>query len=158
LIFLGCSKPDVSVWECPLSLEKWHESIVGPRQIILGLVVETNKVTIGITDAYLQQVCKLLNNWDSKKHMFQVREMHKLVGKLARLGKGFPWIFKLMSHLNTSLVYTLKNNKKLLKNCSKEFRELINQIEQKHFFGNQTDLQCNVNFVMKRAAKMVNNF
>jgi hypothetical protein len=43
-------------------------------------------------------------------------------------------------------------------NCSKEFRELINQIEQKHFFGKQTDLQCNVNFVMKRANKMVNNF
>ena len=63
-----------------------------------------------------------------------------------------------MSHFYTSLAYALKNNKKLLKNCSKEFRELINQIEQKHFFGNQTDLQCNVNFVMKRAAKMVNNF
>jgi hypothetical protein len=63
-----------------------------------------------------------------------------------------------MSHLYTSLAYVLKNNKKLLRNCSKEFRELINQIEQKHFFGKQTDLQCNVNFVMKRAAKMVNNF
>jgi hypothetical protein len=115
-------------------------------------------MTVGIIDAYLQQVCKLIHNWDSKKHTFKVREMHKLVGKLARLGKGAPWIFKLMSHLYTSLAYALKNNKKLLKSCSKDFRELINQIEQKHFFGKQTDLQRNVNFVMKRAAKIVNNF
>ncbi len=61
-IFLVCAKLDVSVWECLLSLEKWHESIVGPRQIILGLVVGTNKMTIGITNAYLQQVHKLIHN------------------------------------------------------------------------------------------------
>ncbi len=52
-IFLVCDKPDVSVWECPLSLKKWHELIVGPRQIILGLVMDTNKMTVSITDAYL---------------------------------------------------------------------------------------------------------
>jgi hypothetical protein len=66
-IFLVCGEPDVSIQECPLSLKEWHESIVGPRQIILGLVVDKNKMTVGITDAYLQQVCELLNNWDSKK-------------------------------------------------------------------------------------------
>jgi hypothetical protein len=157
-VFLVCAELDVSVWECLLSLKKWHESIVGPRQIILGLVVDTNKMTVGITDAYLQQVRELLHNWDSKKCMFKVREMHKLIGKLARLGKGAPWIFKLVSRLYTSLAYALKNNKKLLKSCSKEFRELIYQIEQKHFFGKQTDLQRSVNFVMKRAPNMVKDF
>jgi hypothetical protein len=65
--------------------------------------------------------------------MFKVCKMHKLVGKQARLGKEAPWIFNLMYHLYTSLAYALKNNKKLLKNCSKKFRELINQIEQKAF-------------------------
>jgi hypothetical protein len=103
-------------------------------------------------------MCKLLNNWDSKKHMFKVHRMHKLIGILARQGKGAPWTFKLMSHLYTSLAYALKNNKTKLENRSKELRELINQIEQKQFFGNQTDLQLNVNFVMKGAAKTVYNF
>jgi hypothetical protein len=68
---------------------------------MLGLVMDTNKMTIGINSAYHQQVREFLHNWDSKKHMFYVCEMHKLVGKLARLGKGAPWIFKLMSHLYT---------------------------------------------------------
>ncbi len=81
-----------------------------------------------------------------------------LVSKLARLGKGAPWIFKLMSHLYTSLAYALMNNKKLLKNCSNEFRELINQIEKKHFFGKQTDLQCNVIFFHEKGRQIGQQF
>jgi hypothetical protein len=115
-------------------------------------------MTVSITNAYLQQVRKLLSNWDSENCLFKVRKMHKLVSKLVRLGKGAPWIYKLMSHLYTSLAHMLKNNKKLLKICLKKFRDLISQIKQKQFFGKQTDLQQNVNFVFKRAAKMVNIF
>jgi hypothetical protein len=81
--------------------------------------------------------------------------MHKLVSKLVRLGKGAPWIYKLMSHLYTSLAHALKNNKKLLESCLKKIRDIVSQIEQKQFFGKQTDLQRNVNFAFKRAAKMV---
>jgi hypothetical protein len=61
-----------------------------------------------------------------------------------------------MSHLYTSLAYALKNNKKILKNCSQNFRDLINQMERKQFFGRQSDLQHNINFAIKKAAKMVN--
>ncbi len=98
-IFLVCGIPDTSVRQCPLSLEKWEELTVGPRQIVLGLVVDTNRMTVGITPEYIQQVRDLLNNWDSHACTFKVSDMQKLVGKLARLGKGAPWIFKLMSHL-----------------------------------------------------------
>ncbi len=74
----------------------------------------------------------------------------------ARLGEGAPWIYKLVSHLYTSLAYALKNNKKLLEDYSQEFRDLVDQIERKQFFGKQSDLQRNVNFAIKKAAKMVN--
>jgi hypothetical protein len=30
-IFTMCGTPDTTVWQCPLSLKKWHESIVRPR-------------------------------------------------------------------------------------------------------------------------------
>ncbi len=85
--------------------------IVGPRLIMLGLIVDTTKMTVSITPEYLQQVRDLLSNWDFKKRFFNVGDMQKLVGKLAKLGEGAPWIFKLMSYLYTSLVYALKNNK-----------------------------------------------
>ena len=53
-IFVVCETPDIAVRQCPLSLEKWHELIVGPRQIILGLVIDTNTMTVGISDDYIQ--------------------------------------------------------------------------------------------------------
>jgi hypothetical protein len=37
-------------------MEEWLELIVGPKQIVLGLVVDTNKMTVGITEDYIQQV------------------------------------------------------------------------------------------------------
>jgi hypothetical protein len=55
-IFIVCGRPDISICQCPLSMEKWLELIVGPRQIVLGLVVDTNKMTVGITEDYIQQV------------------------------------------------------------------------------------------------------
>ncbi len=94
-IFTVCGTPDTAVRQCPLSLEKWHELIVGPRQIVLGLVIDTNRMTVGISDDYIQKVRDLLSNWDPNKRFFKVNDMQKLVGKLARLGEGAPWIFKL---------------------------------------------------------------
>ncbi len=55
-IFLVCGTPDVVVRQCPLSLEKWFALIVSPRQITLGLVVDTNTLTVGITDEYIGRV------------------------------------------------------------------------------------------------------
>ncbi len=66
-IFVVCGMPNVAVRQCPLSLKKWHKLIVGPRQIVLGLVVDTTKMTVGIMPEYLQQVRDLLSNWDSNK-------------------------------------------------------------------------------------------
>jgi hypothetical protein len=102
-IFTVCGRANTAVRQCPLSLEKWHKPIVGPKQIVLGLVVDTSKMTVGITDEYLDQVRLLLSQWDRNWRLFKVHDMQKLVGKLAQLGEGAPWIFKLMSHLYTCL-------------------------------------------------------
>jgi hypothetical protein len=155
-IFLVCGIPDTSARQCPLSLEKWDELTVGPRQIVLGLVVDTNSMMVGITPEYNRQVRDLLNNWDSNACTFRVNDMQKLLGKLARLGKGTPLIFKLMSHLCTSLAYSLKNDKQLLEECSSEFKDLVKQIERKSFICKLSNLQRHINFAMKHAARKVN--
>ena len=55
-IFTVCGIPDIAVRQCPLSLEKWHKLIVGPVQIVLGPVINTNTMTVGITDEYINKV------------------------------------------------------------------------------------------------------
>jgi hypothetical protein len=88
--------------------------------------------------------------------MFKVNNMQKLVGKLACLGKGTLWIYKLMSHLYTSLAYSLKKNKQLLEECSSSFRDLVKQFERKSIICKPANLQRHINFAMKSAARRVN--
>ncbi len=102
-IFTVCGEPQTEVRQCPLSLEKLLDMIVGPVQIVLGLSVDTNKMMVGIAEEYREQVRAMLKtNWTSKRKFFQACDMQKLIGKIARLGEGAPWIFKLMSHLYVS--------------------------------------------------------
>jgi hypothetical protein len=64
-IFPICGTPDIAVHQRPLSLKKWYNLIVGPRQIILGLVVNMNRMTVGITDEYIDRVLReLLQLWN----------------------------------------------------------------------------------------------
>jgi hypothetical protein len=77
---------------------------------------------------------------------------------MARLGEGAPWIYKIMSHIYTSLAFALKQNKELLLACSPEFHKIVGNIEQKQFSGSQSELARELNFALKTAAKMVNHF
>jgi hypothetical protein len=158
-IFTVCDRSHIEVRQCSLSLEKWDELVVGTVQIVLGLTVDTNKLTIGITPEYRSQVRQLLNeSWPTSRRIFKVADIQKLVGKLARLGEGAPWIYKIMSHIYTSRAFALKQNKELLLACSPKFREIVENIKRKQFSGNQSEFARELNFALKTAAKMVNHF
>jgi hypothetical protein len=80
VIFMACRRPNMAVCQCPLLLEKWHELIVGPKQIVLGLVVDTSKMTVGITDEYLDQVQLLLSQWDRNWRFLKCTTCKNLLG------------------------------------------------------------------------------
>jgi CTP-dependent riboflavin kinase len=66
-------------------------------------------MTVGIKMQYHQQVLDLLTDrWPDTRRIFKVKDVQKLVGKVARLGEGARWIYKIMSHIYTSLAYALK--------------------------------------------------
>ena len=156
-IFTVCGRPMIEVCQCPLSLKKWEELVVGSVQTVLGLTVNTNKLTVGITPEYRKQVRDLLTvAWSSSRRIFKVADMQKLIGKMARLGEGAPWIYKIMSHIYTSLAFALKQNKLLLLECSPKFRDIITRIERKQFSGNQYEIAKELNFALKTAAKLTN--
>jgi len=48
-IFVIMGTPDTTVHQCPLALDKWLGLIVASRQRMLGLIVDTNSMTVGIT-------------------------------------------------------------------------------------------------------------
>jgi hypothetical protein len=89
---------------------------------MLGLIINTNRLTIAIPSKYLQEVLNLLNStWHSNHHCFKVSEAQKLTEKLAPLAKGANWVFHLLSCLYLSIAYALSKNKRLLTESSAEF-------------------------------------
>jgi hypothetical protein len=115
-------EPDVAVRQCPLAMDKWFELVIGPKQTMLGLISDTNRLTVAIPPKYLQEVLELLNStWHPNQRHFKVSEAQKLTGKLAPLAKGANWVFHLLFHLYLSIAYALSENRKLLTKSSAEF-------------------------------------
>jgi hypothetical protein len=61
-IFIVMGKPDFAVRQCPLAMDKWLELVISPKQTMLGLIINTNRLTVAIPPKYLQEVLKLLNS------------------------------------------------------------------------------------------------
>ncbi len=47
-IFIVMGERDVAVRQCPFSMDKWLELVIGPKQTMLGLIIESNKLTDAI--------------------------------------------------------------------------------------------------------------
>ena len=96
-------------------MDKWSKLILGPVQTMLGLDINTYRLTIGIPTQYMQEVLKLLNNtWHVGRKQFILLEAQKLTGKLEHLAKGATWIFHLLSHLYALIAHALSENNRLL--------------------------------------------
>ncbi len=61
-IFVMMGKPNTTVRQCPLAMDKWSELVIGPMQTMLGLIIDANKLTISIPYKYLNKVLNLLNS------------------------------------------------------------------------------------------------
>ncbi len=61
-IFVVMGEPDVAVRRCPLAMDKWLELVIGPKQTMLGLIIDTNRLTVAIPPKYAQEVLDLLNS------------------------------------------------------------------------------------------------
>ncbi len=60
-IFIVMGKPDIAVRQYPLAMDKLLELVIGPKQTMLGLNINTNRLTVTIPPKYLQEVLELLN-------------------------------------------------------------------------------------------------
>ncbi len=103
-IFAVMGAPDTSVRQCSLAMDKWEKLYVAPIQTMLGLVIDTNRMTVSVPDNYVQSVCLLIDStWHTHCQQFTVKEAQELIGKLGHLAKGANWVFLLLTHLLSSL-------------------------------------------------------
>ncbi len=47
-IFIIMGEPEEELCQCLLAMDKWRDLIIGPRQTVLNLIIDTNRLTISI--------------------------------------------------------------------------------------------------------------
>ncbi len=65
-IFVVMGVPDTLLRQCPLAMDKWLELVVGPILLMLGLIIDTNKLTVAIPEKYNFELRDLM---DTTWHM-----------------------------------------------------------------------------------------
>jgi hypothetical protein len=127
--------PDTSVCQCSLAMDKWEKLHIAPIQTMLGLVINTNRMTLSVPNDYIQSVCLLIDStWHTHCQRFMVKEAQELTGKLGHLAEGANWVFHLLTHLYASIAYALSGNKRFLADSSPEFQTLIKSLRSGYFF------------------------
>lgn len=144
--------PKLCVRPSPIALDKWKLLRLRTRQILLGLVFDTRKMTVGITDEFRQDTLALLrSSWHACRRSFTVHDIEVLIGKLGRIGQAFRPIYHLMPHLYASVAYALRENSFLLASSSKEFCLLIRKAKQAP--TTKEDVR-EVRFAVRQSAKL----
>jgi hypothetical protein len=96
-IFIVTGRPNTSVRQCTLAMDKWVGMKVSWYAVLLGLMFDTRTMTIAITDEYRIDLLNLLNStWHAARKTFTVNELEVLIGKCARLGEAANWVFHLI--------------------------------------------------------------
>ncbi len=157
-IFVIMGKPDTTVRQCPLAMDKWLELVVAPKQRMVGLIIDTNNLTFSIPPDYIAEVLDLINTtWHSHRRRFTVGEAQKLTGKLGHLAEGAHWVFHLLMHLYASIAYALTENKRLLADMFPYFKDICLSRKTGTFPCSAKDQVKHVNFAMKKAAHLVHH-
>jgi hypothetical protein len=155
-IFVIMGAPDTSVHQCSLAIDKWEKLHVAPIQTMLGLVIDTNRMTVTVPNDYIQSVRLLINStWHNHRQQFMVKKAQELTGKLGHLAKGANWVFHLLTHLYASIAYAFSENKRFLADSSPEFQTLIKSLRSGYFFCNVKDQIHHISFAIKRSEKLV---
>ena len=154
-IFVVMGFPEPEARQCHLAMDKWESMKPGPTQTMLGLNLNTRRMVVGMTPEYRANLHDIMRkHWHKGRKTFKIKEMLTLVGKLARLGEGAQWVYKLMAHMYVSLAEALSGNKQLLGEVSDDYKKLLEDIRCNRFVGKPSEVAKQVNFAMKKAARM----
>jgi hypothetical protein len=157
-IFVVMGVPDTALRQCPLATDKWLELVVGPILLMLGLIIDTNKLTVAIPQKYITELQDLIyTTWHVNCWSFTVHEAQQLTGKLGNLAEGATWVFHLLTHLYASIAKALAGNKLLLSESSREFQDIVESLHTGSFPCSAKDQARHISFALKRSARMVHH-
>jgi hypothetical protein len=132
--------------------------IVPYKATLLGLVINSRDMTVSMTEEYVAELHKLLNEtWHRARKTFHLNELEVLLGKCACLGESVNWIFHLLIHMHRSTAFALKANQEHLAEKSASFSAYIKRIKQlRQEQTSETKRNiAHINFALKKSAQQV---
>lgn len=124
-ILLGVS--ELSKRQDPISFEKMVEMLVSYMNKILGQIIHTRRLDVGVPKDYITKTLKLLTPFHHSRKSFTVKEMERITGMLVFIASTAPWLKFLLSHVYTSVAAAMKVNTNHLKLTNKQFRQLLKE-------------------------------
>ena len=122
-ILLGVSELDKR--QDPISFDKLEEMLVHYLNKVLGLVLDTRRLDIGVPPAFVAETLRILRPYHVSRKVFRVKEMEAITGKLIFIAGTAPWLKLIMPHLFMSIAAAVGENINTLKRTNKSFRELL---------------------------------
>ena len=69
---------------------------------ILGQILDTQKLEVGVSPAFVTETLRLFKSFYDKRKSFTVKEMEKLMGEITFIVSSAPWVKFLLSQVYIS--------------------------------------------------------
>lgn len=135
-IFILLGDSDLDRRQDPISFDKMIEMSVSFLNKVLGHIINTREMTVGVPDAFLAQTLESLRTtWGPHRREFTVLEAAELAGKLNHIAITAPWLKYLMGQVYQSLASALKLNEETERRTSKSFRLALQALKNTRGLG-----------------------
>ena len=125
-LFRLLGESDLSKRLDPVSWDKLLDMVIHFRNKILGIIIDTRKMTVEVPPEYIKKIVKLIDDhWYQGHRTFEVNEAEKLAGQLTHIANTAPWLRHMLLHVYISISAGLKSNEKKLRSTSKLFRDQL---------------------------------
>ncbi|KAL7522912.1 hypothetical protein ACHAWF_000309, partial [Thalassiosira exigua] len=126
-ILLGCS--DLSKRQDPISFDKLVSMMILHINKILGQIIDTRSMDVGVPDAYHARTINLLQPFHSERKSFTVIELERITGMLIFIASSAPWLKFCLSHVHASVKAALYANTQHLVRTNKQFRAFLKDVK-----------------------------
>lgn len=129
-VFIMLGESDLERRQDPISFDKMIEMSVSYLNKILGHIINTRTLTVGVPDDFLGQMVESLSTtWGPHRKQFTVKEAAELAGRLNHIAITAPWLKYLMGQVYLSLSSALKLNETAAIRTSKSFRLALQSLK-----------------------------
>ena len=97
---------------------------------ILGQIINTRSMDIGVPKSYIANVLQLLKQFHYERKSFIVKEMERITGMLIFIASSASWVKFLLLQIYLSIAAAIGDNTAYLHRTNKQFRQLLKEAKR----------------------------